>query len=161
MLSEKLDVLLCAVSRLFDFLGGLLGTVGHLLVLGLDLLVKSFEDRQNGAFQGLLGLRIGVDHCLVEVRFVRLHTISKGVELPGYQTYLCVDAHVLEEASHASEVLVEVGSFLEGVGDGLEDLLVLLGVGFVDLLGGRNVILQVADSVFPRLESLGEEAGGL
>lgn len=90
-----------------------------------------------------------------------LHTIPSGLKVAGFRAYLCVDAHILEEASHTSEALVEVGPFLEGAGDGLENLLVLFGVSFVDFLGGRDVLLQVDDSVFPCLESLGEEAGGL
>lgn len=43
----------------------------------------------------------------------------------------------------------------------LESLLVLLGLGMVDLLDSPYVILEIDHGMLPRLESFREEAGGL
>lgn len=43
----------------------------------------------------------------------------------------------------------------------LEDPLVLLAVRMLDLLRRRNVVLEVSNSVLPRLESLSKQPGDL
>lgn len=43
----------------------------------------------------------------------------------------------------------------------LQCLLILLSMAPVDLLDGRDILLEVSDRVFPCLQSLGEQAGGL
>lgn len=119
----------------------------------LDLLVEAVEDGEDGAFEGLFGLDVGVDEALG------------------------VDADVLEEAGDAAEGLVEVVTLLEGLRDGLagllgevvvsgergmaylESALVLLCVLAVDLLNGSHVLLEVATSVLPCLQTLSEQAG--
>ena len=43
----------------------------------------------------------------------------------------------------------------------LESLLVLLGLGMVDLLDGAYVLLEINDGMLPGLETFGQEASGL
>jgi hypothetical protein len=95
MLAEQLNLLLCGVASLIDLLSSLLGAVGELLGLMLDLLVQTFEDGKDGALYALFGLDVGVDEGLG------------------------VGSHILEEASNTAQALVEVVTLLEGVVDGL------------------------------------------
>lgn len=137
LLAEQLNLLLRRVAQLLHLLGARVGARVELLGLVLDLLVQALEDGEHGALDALLRLEVGVDHGLR------------------------VGAQVLEEAGDAAQRLVKVVSLAQRVGDGLEHLFVLLGVAAVDLLHGAHVVLEVADGVLPRLEALGEQAGGL
>lgn len=75
--------------------------------------------------------------------------------------YLGVDTHVLKEAGDATEALIEMRTLLQWARNGLEDLFVLLGVCLVDLLSGRDILLEIAYSVLPRLQTLGQKSSSL
>ena len=47
-----------------------------------------------------------------------------------------------------------MGALAQWVGDGLEDLLILLGMGLVHLLGGFDVVLEISDGMLPRSQAL-------
>lgn len=137
VLAQQFNVFLSSVPDLLDLLCALAGAVLDLLDLGLDLLVQSLEDGEDGSLEGLLGLGVGVDHGL------------------------CVDSHVLEEAGNTTQALVEMPALLKRLRDRLENLLILFGVVRVGLLDGGDIVLEVSYGVLPGLESFGEEASGL
>lgn len=95
MLSKQLYLLLSGVASLVNFLCALLGAMGELLGLVLDLLMQAFENGEDRALDALFGFDVGVDEGLR------------------------VGAHVLEESGNAAQTLVEVVALLEGVVDGL------------------------------------------
>lgn len=98
VLAEKLDLLLCSVPGLLNLLRALLRAARELLGLVLDLLVKTLEDREDRALDGLFGLDVGVDNSLG------------------------VNANVFEEAGDTAKGLVEVVALLERLRDGLEEI---------------------------------------
>lgn len=49
----------------------------------------------------------------------------------------------------------------QGLGNSLENLLVLASSLLVQLLNGTNVVLEVAADMLPCLDTLGEETSGL
>lgn len=130
-------MLLGRVARPINLLGALLCPVCELLGLILDFLMQALDNWEDGTFDALLRLGIRVDQGLG------------------------IGAHVLEEAGHAPQRLIEVLSLPKGFGNGLQHLLVLLGVAMVYLLDGTYIVFQVDDGVFPGLQTLGEKASGL
>lgn len=83
------------------------------------------------------------------------------VLLQDYHADLSVGSHVLHQAGDTSQALIEMMTFLKGIGNGLEDLLIFFGMCLLDLLCGADIVLKVADSVLPRSQSLSQELGGL
>ena len=75
-------------------------------------------------------------------------------------TGICPDI-APEQTSNTAKGLVEVVTLLQWVADSLEDLLVLFRMLVVHLLRCGNVLLDVAASVLPRLQTLVEQLGGL
>ena len=87
-----------------------------------------------------------------------------------------IGSHILEEAGHAAEALIKVVTLAEGIGDGLgkggnvgsltvdywrrgkrnsylEGLFILFCLTAVNLLDGRDILLDVATSMLPCLQT--------
>lgn len=62
--TQELNVLLCGVAGLLDFLCALACAGRELFRLVLDFLVKTFEDWENGALEVLLGFEMRVYNTL-------------------------------------------------------------------------------------------------
>lgn len=117
--------------------------------------MQAVEDREDGAVEIFLGFEVGVGQRL----YFRLEELESDV--PGIGAYLSVRSHILKKTRNTTEGLIKVGALAQWVGDGLEDLLVLLCVGLVHLLGGFDVVLEVADGVLPCSQALLEKGRGL
>ena len=76
-------------------------------------------------------------------------------------THLRVRPNVLKHAGDTTQRLVEVMPLLKRILHRLEHALVLLAMRMVRLLRRRHILLQVTDGMFPRLQTLDEEAGDL
>jgi hypothetical protein len=58
LLAEQFNVLLGGVARLLDLLGTLASSRSQLLGLVLDLLVKTFKDREDGSLEVLFRFEV-------------------------------------------------------------------------------------------------------
>lgn len=82
MLPQKLDMILCVVSRLGDGLGALFRSSTDNLNFDFDLLVETFENWDDMRFEHPFSFNVGIRYCL-------------GI---------CAD--VLEQASNAANFLI-------------------------------------------------------
>jgi hypothetical protein len=87
--------------------------------------------------------------------------LSSGSRPYVSSTDLGVDSHVFEEAGDAPKPLIKVMAFFQGMRDRLKNLLILFGMSLVNLLYSADIVLQVSNSMFPCLQSLRQQAGGL
>jgi len=135
VLAEHLDVPLSHVAGFINVFGGFACARLQFLGLVLDFGVEAREDGQDGPLEVLLRLEVHVRHAL------------------------SITPNILEQPRHTTQLLCEMMSLLQWVANRLQDLLVLLGLGTLDLLGGSDVVLKVAAHVLPCLEALDEKAG--
>lgn len=136
MVAEKFNGLLGSLTSLVDHLGALARAVCDFLVLVFDLGMQSLEDRQNLSREVLGGLDVQLALGLV------------------------IGSNVVKERSNTAYSSVEMVRFFEGVGEGLEDLLLVFGFGLLVLCDVGDVVLEITTHVFPRLQTLDQQTGG-